>query len=64
MRIGAENMTRVKPYGEHYRKFVEEARLPDEYLDGMYGSKYAQHYGYKRHRSTGEDLRCAACTSA
>jgi hypothetical protein len=39
-----ENVAEDKRYRDLYRAFVKEARLPREYLDRMYGSRYARHF--------------------
>lgn len=38
------NVGRAKSYSDSYRSFVENVRLPDSYLDRMYGSRYARHF--------------------
>jgi len=39
-----ENVSAAKPFGELYKRFISGIRLSDNYLDEMYGSRYAQHF--------------------
>jgi hypothetical protein len=39
-----ENVAGDKRYRDLYRAFVEGLRLPKDYLDRMYGSRYARHF--------------------
>jgi hypothetical protein len=42
------NVGKNKMYGKVYRLFKQHVRLPDDYLQAMYSSKYAEHfYGEK-----------------
>ena len=38
------NRAAEKPYPRHYKEFKDWLVLPAEYLDHMYGSKFAQHF--------------------
>ena len=38
------NLSAEKDYGSAYREFVEDADLPDEYVNRMYTSPYAKHF--------------------
>lgn len=42
--LDAANTSEGKEYGALYRRFREEVALPTEYLDRMYGSRYACHF--------------------
>jgi hypothetical protein len=43
-RLKTVNKAEDKWYGDLYRRFVSEVTLPDGYLDGVYGSKFARHF--------------------
>lgn len=38
------NIAREKEYGSLYKEFLEKVALPKAFLDGIYNSKYAQHF--------------------
>jgi hypothetical protein len=42
--LARANVASDKEYGGLYREFVEELKLPKEYLDRVYGSKMANHF--------------------
>lgn len=42
--VEAANTGEAKPYAETYRQFLSELRVPADYLDRMYGSRYATHF--------------------
>jgi hypothetical protein len=42
--VPARNEARDRGYGERYRRFLAEARLPERLLDGAYSSRYARHF--------------------
>jgi hypothetical protein len=44
LRLTSMNIGEDKFYADKYREFKENIRLPAEYLEKMYGSKYAQHF--------------------
>ncbi len=39
-----ENPSAGKPYGDLYKNLIARLRLDDDYLDEMYGSRYARHF--------------------
>jgi LPS sulfotransferase NodH len=43
-RLMSANVARVKSVGPIYQQFISSIVLPDEYLDRMYSSRYAQHF--------------------
>ena len=42
--IGDINVGAEKPYASEYRAFLEQIRPPEEYVDWMLDSRYAQHF--------------------
>lgn len=42
--VAVKNDAGGKWYADSYADFLAHARLPDGYLDSMYGSRYAQHF--------------------
>ncbi len=39
-----ENVANNKDYGEAYKKFKKDVKLPGDYIDKIYSSKYARHF--------------------
>lgn len=44
LELRSENVSEGKRHGSVYRRMVDEGRLPDDYLDRMYSSRYARHF--------------------
>lgn len=44
LRIERENTSADEPYAEAYSRFRQRIRIPDSYLDMMYGSRLARHF--------------------
>lgn len=44
LRFERRNETADEPCGEAYSQFIERARLPDAWLDVLYGSRLARHF--------------------
>jgi hypothetical protein len=67
-RLAKTNVAREKDYAPAYARFVEGAELPVEYLDRMYGSRYARHFYSRedlaRFRSRWESAPARAATRA
>ena len=42
--VGARNQASAKEYGDRYRDFLRDVRVPDPVLDEVYGSRYARHF--------------------
>lgn len=43
-RLMNSNTSDDQPYADFYRKFLEDVRLPDEYINKMYDSRYMKHF--------------------
>ncbi|MFK7983846.1 MAG: putative capsular polysaccharide synthesis family protein [Saprospiraceae bacterium] len=39
-----------KPYGVVYKKFLQEVKIPEWYVDKMFNSRFAQHFFSKNER--------------
>ncbi|GIL15442.1 MAG: hypothetical protein BroJett039_06150 [Chloroflexota bacterium] len=46
--LTAANISETKGYGEIYKQFVEQARLPHEYVERMHNTRYARHFYSKQ----------------
>jgi hypothetical protein len=44
LRIERENASADEPYAEAWSHFIDRIRIPDAYLDVMYGSRLARHF--------------------
>jgi hypothetical protein len=44
LRIERENASAHEPYAEAWSHFIDRIRIPDPYLDVMYGSRLARHF--------------------
>lgn len=42
--LAERNITDDKAHGDLYRRFVDDIRLPQEYLERMYSSRFARHF--------------------
>ncbi|WP_082025390.1 putative capsular polysaccharide synthesis family protein [Methyloceanibacter caenitepidi] len=42
--LAVENSSKMKPYAAAYRAFKEQVALEPEYIEQMYGSKFARHF--------------------
>jgi len=43
-RLVNSNIGDDQPYSKFYRKFLQEVRLPDQYIDRMYNSRYMKYF--------------------
>jgi hypothetical protein len=44
IKLNTANVGKTKEYADLYKQFRKIGNIPEEYIDKMYGSKYAQHF--------------------